>query len=122
LIDDIDMIRTSETMYQAPIATPVVARVRDHRARCASSPVAPGASGAAPEVAAIVWTVAVALPIAAVPALDIKAMRRRIRRLGFREFRFDSAAEKGGPAAPLAAKLQPLLSQMSGDIALFSGS
>jgi hypothetical protein len=66
--------------------------------------------------------VAAAPPIAAVPALDIKAMRRRIQCLGFREFRFASAAEKRGQRAPLAAKLQPLLSQMSGDIALFSGS
>jgi hypothetical protein len=41
------------------------------------------ASGTSREVAAIVRPLAVALPIAAVPALDIKAARRRIRCLGF---------------------------------------
>ena len=41
------------------------------------------ASGAPREVAAIVLPLAVALPIAAVPALDIKAARHRIRCLGF---------------------------------------
>ena len=76
-------------------------RVRTRADQCsgrASSLAAPERWAPPREVAAIVLPLAVALPIAAVPALDIKAARRRIRCFGFREFDLAPPHKKVGAA------------------------